>query len=109
MHAYLSGAASAFSATAALFFLRYWHRSRDRFFAIWAASFGLLAAQWAVSAFSGSDIHAEAYLLRLGGFLMIVAGIIDKNRAGAGGGHGKRHASGVYARRSSPRPDLAAE
>jgi hypothetical protein len=71
IYLYLSGIASGLAATAALFFLRYWRQSRDRFFAIWAASFVLLAAQWGASAFSGSDLYGEAYLLRLGGFLPV--------------------------------------
>ena len=107
IYTYLSGAASALAATAALFFLRYWRESRDRFFAIWSVSFAMLAAQWGVSALTGSDSHAEAYLLRLGGFLLIVAAIVDKNRGGAGG---KRHRapSGVLAR-SRVAPPMASE
>jgi hypothetical protein len=80
-----------------VFFLRYWRASRDRFFAMWAVAFGLLGAQWGVSAFSGSDLHAQAYLLRLAGFLVIGAAIVDKNRRGAGG-HRGRHPSGVAPR-----------
>jgi hypothetical protein len=94
MYPYLSGVASGLAVAAALFFLRYWRRSRDRFFAIWSVSFLLLAAQWAVSAITGSDSHPEAYFLRFVGFVMIVAAIIDKNRGGAGGRR-RRAASGV--------------
>jgi hypothetical protein len=98
IYVYLSGAASALAATAAVFFLRYWRASRDRFFAIWAVAFGFLAAQWGVAALSGSDSHSQAYLLRLGGFLLIGAAIVDKNRSGAGGRRG-RTASAVTPRR----------
>lgn len=41
----LAGAACALCCVAGLFFLRFWRRSRDRFFAFFAAAFWLMALQ----------------------------------------------------------------
>ena len=70
------------SLVASLFFLRYWKASGDRLFAFFAVAFVLLAANWL--ALSVVDPTFEArhliYLVRLAAFLLIMVGIIDKNR-----------------------------
>lgn len=86
IYSYLCGAASALAAVAGVFFVRYWRESRDRFFAIWAVAFALMAAQWAVSATTiTAELEYEVYLLRLAAFVLIAGAIVDKNRGGAGG------------------------
>ena len=72
-------------AVAGLFFLRFWRETRDRLFGIFAAAFGLLAVQRAALALS-SDPNGEQLLLygiRLLAFVLILAAIVDKNRARA--------------------------
>jgi hypothetical protein len=68
---------------ASLFFLRYWKVTGDRLFAFFAAAFGLLALNWL--ALSAIDPAFEArhliYLLRLSAFVVMIVGIVDKNRA----------------------------
>jgi L-lactate permease len=85
IYAFFCGGASALALVASVIFLRYWRHTRDRFFVIWAASLTLMAAQWAVSAFTGGwETSAAGYLLRLAAFLFIIAAIVDKNRGGGG-------------------------
>lgn len=67
---------------AAMFFGRFWRESRDRLFLFFAAGFALLAIQRATLAVAyllpvPLTTH---YLLRLAAFVVILAGILDKNR-----------------------------
>ena len=68
-----------------LFFLRYWRSSGDRFFAFFAIAFWALGANWALLVGRDpSDEYAPYYyLLRLFAFLLILVGIVDKNRRSA--------------------------
>jgi len=81
----LAGALTAGSLVAALFFLRFWRETRDRLFAFFAGAFALLALQrvaltWAIV--SQRDTTAS-YVLRLAAFVVLLIGILDKNRATA--------------------------
>ena len=67
-----------------LFFLRFYHKTRDRLFAIFAAAFWLLGVNWLTLMFIQQDeARTFLYLIRLLAFVMILYGIIDKNRAPA--------------------------
>ncbi len=67
----------------ALFFLRFWRKTRDRLFAIFAIAFSLLGANWLLLAFTEQDeINTWYYAVRLVAFVLILFAIIDKNRAG---------------------------
>jgi hypothetical protein len=82
---FMFGALTVLSLAAGLFFLRYWRSSGDRFFAFFAIAFWALGANWALMV--GRDPKDEYlpyfYLLRLFAFLLIVVGIVDKNRRSA--------------------------
>jgi peptidoglycan/LPS O-acetylase OafA/YrhL len=67
---------------AALFFLRFWRRTRDKLFAIFALAFVILALQQVGIAFLGkpAEKHTLLYIPRLVAFLLIIYAIIDKNR-----------------------------
>jgi quinol-cytochrome oxidoreductase complex cytochrome b subunit len=67
---------------AALFFLRFWRRTHDRLFAIFALAFVILALQQLGLAIMGkpTEQHTYLYMVRLVAFLLIIAAIIDKNR-----------------------------
>jgi hypothetical protein len=82
LHVALLGSLVASCAYAAILFLRFWNRSRDRFHLFMAAAMLLLAANWvAVTSIRPSgEPHSEIYLVRLAAFLVIIVGIIDKNR-----------------------------
>jgi hypothetical protein len=68
-----------------LFFLRFWHETRDRLFGIFAAAFWLLAVQrFLLVVLENAPLDdVWLYALRLLAFVLILAAIIDKNRAGA--------------------------
>jgi len=67
---------------AGLFFLRFWRRTRDRLFAIFAIAFWVLGANWLALAFIKQDeVQTWLYAVRLVAFVLILWGIVDKNRA----------------------------
>jgi hypothetical protein len=68
--------------TVSIFFLHYWRISRDRFFAFFSAAFAAMAINWIWLAISDDsrEQHYASYLVRLLAFLIIIVGIIDKNR-----------------------------
>lgn len=68
---------------AGLFFLRFWKKSRDRLFALFAAAFWMLAISWIPLAFVAADFESREliYVVRLAAFLVILYAIIDKNRS----------------------------
>ncbi len=82
MNQLLLGAISMSFLTIAVFFLRFWRRTRDRFFLFFAVAFGLEAVNRAVLGFylSSSENEPFFYLIRLISFLLILVAIIDKNR-----------------------------
>ena len=69
---------------AAAFFLRFWRKTRDRLFAMFAGAFLLLAANWVALGFTRADeIRTALYVVRLVAFVVILVAIIDKNRSRA--------------------------
>lgn len=66
----------------ALFFARFWRRSRDRLFALFALAFVVLSFNWMALALLRTDDESRYYLfaVRLVAFLIILYGIWDKNR-----------------------------
>jgi hypothetical protein len=78
----LLGAIAMASLVAGLFFARFWQQSRDRFFALFAASFFLEAANRAALAVSEhpNDGAPTFYCIRLAAFMLILLAIVDKNR-----------------------------
>ena len=80
---FVSGLLTAGYLVAALFFLRFWHRTRDRLFARFSGAFGRLALQRLALAAALVTGHSTTpyYLLRLAAFVLIVVAILDKNRS----------------------------
>ena len=76
----------AVSATAAwvsgLFFLRFWHESRDPLFGFFGAAFWLLALSWGLLGVSSPTEETRPYIysLRLLAFVLLIVGMIVKNR-----------------------------
>ena len=66
---------------AALFFFRFWRRTRDLLFATFGAAFVLLALNQAVVALAllPREEQPYAYLLRLVAFGLLIVAIIRKN------------------------------
>lgn len=79
----LSGALMAGYLVAGLHFLKFHRNSGDRLFLIFAISFALLAVQRVALVLLAGTPEATIYLyaVRVFAFLLIIAGIIDKNRA----------------------------
>jgi hypothetical protein len=65
-----------------LYFLRYWRNSRDPLFAWFSVAFVAMALNWLGVALMDpeSEIRHTVYLLRLAAFVLIIAGIVNKNR-----------------------------
>jgi hypothetical protein len=83
MHDFLLGLIVMGCLVAGLFFLRFWRKTRDRLFAVFAAAFWLLALNWTlVVLVSGEEVRPALYAIRLLAFVLILLGIADKNRAG---------------------------
>ena len=81
---FVSGAVTFGYLVAALFFLRFWRRTHDRFFFAFAIAFVLLALNQALAQWLGAadERVGYTYLLRVLGFVLILAAIIDKNVSG---------------------------
>ena len=79
---FMLGAIVMSCVVAALFFLRFWRKTRDRLFALFAAAFALLAVNWVALAFTARDepVRVALYGVRLVAFVVILLAIIDKNR-----------------------------
>lgn len=67
----------------ATFFLRFWRRTQDGLFAIFALAFLLLAFNQVLIPMSGpsSDDQSLLYLPRLAAFALLIAAIVRKNFA----------------------------
>lgn len=81
----LLGALSMAAWVAGLFFLRFWRSSRDRLFLFFSLAFWLLGLNWLARAVVHWEAEAqhEVFVLRLIAFVLIIVGIIDKNRRAA--------------------------
>jgi hypothetical protein len=79
---FLLGATAMASLVAALFFLRFWRETGDRFFLYFAVAFGIEGLNRSVLGLSSVSQETEPffYLVRLIAFLLILAAIVDKNR-----------------------------
>lgn len=69
---------------AALFFLRYWRSTRERLFAFFALAFLGMSVNWTLLAIVNHPVdemrQAHAFVIRLVAFVILIVGIIDKNR-----------------------------
>lgn len=81
-HAVAQGALVMACAVAGLFFFRFWKVAQDRLFLFFSLAFWVLGAHWL--AIAVLDVPSETrhyyYLPRLVAFVLIVLGIVDKNR-----------------------------
>lgn len=82
---YLHGALTLGCLVAGLKFLKFWRLSRDRFFVWFAIAFWCFAVEWTLRV-AAPPMEAQRYLVfvpRLVGFVLILGGIVDKNRRGS--------------------------
>ncbi len=81
METFITGAIAMGSAIAGLFFFRFWRRTRDRFFLLFAASFWIEACNRAGLALlpHASENEPLFYLVRLLAYALIIIAIWQKN------------------------------
>ena len=81
---FLSGAVTLAFLLSAVFFLRFWRKTSDRLFLAFAIAFVLFALNQGLAYVL--DIYHEPtsfiYALRVIGFVLILAAIVDKNLKG---------------------------
>lgn len=82
LQTFLMGAAAMGSLAAALFFLRFWARTRDTFFLFFSAAFLIEGISRLPLAFEHAPDETEPlyYLPRLVAFSLIVLAVVLKNR-----------------------------
>jgi hypothetical protein len=80
---FIAGAVTLGSWTIALFFYRFWHRTRDTLFFFFSLAFFLFGIERLVlvSFSADSEFRPYIYTIRLVSFLLIVFAILNKNRA----------------------------
>jgi hypothetical protein len=79
---FLHGAVAMGCVAVAVFFLRFWHQSRDPLFIKFSAAFALLAVSYTLLgtiAFA-TDWRVYVFVVRLLAFCLILYGIFEKNR-----------------------------
>ncbi len=83
MNTLILGAVAMASLVAALFFLRFWWKGRDRFFLLFSIAFALDAVSRVTLGLHALSDEEEPlfYLLRLVTFALIIVAVVDKNRA----------------------------
>jgi hypothetical protein len=92
LNQFLLGGVVVACAVAGLYFLRFWRRSGDRLFLIFGVAFWTLGVNWLALAFTRQDeARTWLYVVRLFAFVLILYGVVDKNRPGRGA---KRSPSG---------------
>ncbi len=84
MRHFLWGALAMTSVIASIFFMRYFRLTRDRLFVFFSVAFLVIALNWIGLAIADPSIETrhQVYVLRLLAFVLILIGIIDKNRRG---------------------------
>jgi hypothetical protein len=81
VRAFVAGLLTMGYLVAALHFLRFWRRSGERLFLFFALAFGLLAAQRLGLTLLAAIDSTWLYGARLLAFLLLLFGIVEKNRA----------------------------
>ncbi|HVY84748.1 MAG TPA: DUF5985 family protein [Caulobacterales bacterium] len=78
---FLTGAIAMGFAVAAVFFLRFWRRTKDGLFLAFAVAFLLLALNSTLTVLIGSFLEERSwiYLLRLAAFSLLIIAILRKN------------------------------
>ena len=84
MRDFLWGALTMSCVVIALYFLRYWRTSGDRLFVFFGVAFAVMALNWVSLAIVDPTVEGRhyVYFFRLAALLLIIVGIVDKNRRG---------------------------
>ena len=81
--AFLQGVTACGAWVAGLFFLRFWRESGDRLFVYFGTAFWLLSLSWALVGLISptEETRPYVYAIRLLAFLLLIGGIVNKNRS----------------------------
>ena len=79
---FLFGALTTCATVTGLFFFRFYRATGDRLFLSFAVAFWMLGVHWLLLAgvHPSEESRHQLYLVRLAAFVIIIAGIIDRNR-----------------------------
>lgn len=82
MRELLSGVTATGSLVAALHFFKFWRRTGDRLFVLFGAAFAIFAVNAVALGLTdpGAEPRVALYVVRLVGFVLILAAIVNKNR-----------------------------
>jgi hypothetical protein len=86
MQNFISGATMLACLAISVFFLRFWRRTQDRFFLLFAAGFAVLGVNRVAILLLTHEREATAtifYAVRLAAYVLLLAAILDKNRSSA--------------------------
>jgi hypothetical protein len=83
MNQFLWGILAALCFVSAAFFWKFWRRTRETLFVAFAAGFGLLAVHWAALGVlnPGDETRHYLYIVRFLAFVVMIAGVVAKNRS----------------------------
>jgi membrane-associated PAP2 superfamily phosphatase len=86
LYDFLSGAVALGFAACALFFLRFWRRTREELFLAFAIAFLLLGVGQTILALASipTEERGALYLIRLAAFALILVAIYRKNQTARG-------------------------
>ena len=78
----ISGALMMACFVAGLFFLRFWKKTHDKLFIMFAIAFFILSFERLALGYLGinHELLPKVYLIRLSAFIMILLAIVQKNR-----------------------------
>ena len=91
MNDFLQGATMLASLGVALFFLKYWRRTHDRLFLVFALAFTVFAGNRVLLSVLDEESEARTwvYLVRALTFVLIALAVLDKNYGSRGHGRGE--------------------
>ncbi len=82
MYPLLSGAIMMACFVSGIFFFKFWKKTRDRLFVMFACAFWILSLERLVLGYIGThhEMGTTIYLIRLTAFVLILIAIVQKNR-----------------------------
>lgn len=89
-YSFLSGAAAMGAWIGGLYFLKFWSRTKERLFLLFAVAFWIMSMERIILLFmkdSSREDYSNVYLIRLAAFVVILYAIVIKNKRSKGKPH----------------------